>query len=285
MNEVNYSYSFRLGNSKIEVDIGYNFSANEDVGEEKESSSHYHAKHELFFVKNDPVQIQDSNGQKEYHNCFVFIPSFHVHNTVKPRAYRILFSTERVGHGVCDFSSFLENYFSGNSIKSFSTDKNVTLYFEDLKTLLTDNSELGRDGAVCALKLIFYSIYRSLSNRRRETRKTKESYLITIENIINKYSLDPTKKVDLECVANELHLGKKQTSRIIYKFFGRSLSELILERRLTIASKLLASTSKSISEIAQETNFHSENYFFLTFKRHFGITPLAYRKRSGNVVI
>ncbi len=281
MTETNFNYTLKLGNTKIEVDIGSSFVADPTSTPTKnEDVSHYHAKHELFLVKDEPVTVIDGEGSHEYKNTFIFIPNFYKHRTVRSTDYRFLFSFTDTGHGYCAFSSFIERFFSSDSIFAFKAEHDLKVYFEDIKHLLHDKSDTGRDAAVCALKLIFYNFYLSFSDTRAESFKGRESYLIIIEKIINSYSLDQTKRVDLDIVAKELHLGKKQTSRIIYKYFGRSLSELVTEKKLAIATNLLLSTDKSVSEIAKESNFHSDNYFFLAFKKAFGVTPLMYRREQ-----
>ena len=281
MTDVNFNYTFRFGNTKFEVDIGSSFSG-DDLKEKRKNKDllHYHAKHELFFVGDYPLTLVTERDTRDYKNCFLFIPHFLKHYTLRLNAFCILFSISDTGQRACEFSSFINRFFSRNCVFSFDRDENIASYLTQLKVLVDDTSETGRDAAISTLKLIFYNIYLKYSEVQNEGYSVRESYLITIENIINSYSLDPTKTVNLECVAKELHLGKKQTSRIIYKYFGKPLSELVLERKLALASTLLRSSDKSMSEIAKETNFHSDNYFFLSFKKVYGITPLAYRKKN-----
>ena len=279
MEDVNFNYTFRLGNTKFEVDIGAAFYRGSSAEYKlPRDISHYHAKHELFFVTDTPLTLVTENERNSYKRCLLFVPNFLKHYALRSNDYRILFSISDTGRGACEFSSFMKRFFSRDSVFSFELDDKLTFCLEQLKNLLDDQSETGREAAISALKLTFYNIYKKCSDVQDEGFLTRESYLIIIERIINHHSLDPTKTVNLESVANELHLGKKQTSRIIYKYFGKSLSDLVLEKKLAFASTLLRSTDKSMSEIAKEANFHSDNYFFLSFKRVYGITPLAFRK-------
>ncbi len=43
---------------------------------------------------------------------------------------------------------------------------------------------------------------------------------------------------------------------------------------------LLTETNRSVCEIAYDCGFHDSNYFSALFSRHFGISPLKFRKRS-----
>lgn len=55
--------------------------------------------------------------------------------------------------------------------------------------------------------------------------------------------------------------------------------EYLNEYRLTLAAKMLVSTSKSISEIAQECGFDHQSYFGKQFKARYHMTPASYRKQ------
>jgi len=54
--------------------------------------------------------------------------------------------------------------------------------------------------------------------------------------------------------------------------------EWLNERRLQTACHLLASTSETVSEIAETCGFASPFYFSRVFRRHFGQSPINYRK-------
>ena len=69
-------------------------------------------------------------------------------------------------------------------------------------------------------------------------------------------------------------------AHIVKKYYGKSLSQVINDEKLGYASYLLTATSLPISDVAIQSNFHSDNYFFQKFKDHFGETPLQYRKSS-----
>ena len=54
--------------------------------------------------------------------------------------------------------------------------------------------------------------------------------------------------------------------------------EWLNQRRLQMASQYLSSTRKTISEIAAMCGFSDQFYFSRVFRRHFGQSPLRYRK-------
>lgn len=60
---------------------------------------------------------------------------------------------------------------------------------------------------------------------------------------------------------------------------GRTLHSVIIEEKLRIASRWLIYTNASIEQIAFEVGFSSRNHFCTAFKKQFGRTPLAFRKK------
>jgi AraC-like DNA-binding protein len=54
--------------------------------------------------------------------------------------------------------------------------------------------------------------------------------------------------------------------------------EWLNQRRLQVACQQLASTSKTITEIAEASGFATPYYFSRVFRQHFGQSPLQYRK-------
>ena len=281
----NFNYTFKFGGVKFSVDIGGSFSASamteEDRSSRRAKLPHYHAKYEMFFIGDEPVTLHTDAGCESYSSCVLCIPPFLSHFVERSSDYVLLFSFEIKETKRRDFARFTEGFFTSSGVFSFPTSSSYAFYFERLLKAISLENSLAVEAASSILGLLFFSIYTENSERILRDYSAKESYLITIESIINSYSLSPTKEVTLDTVAEQLHLGKKQTSRVIYKYFGKSLAELINEKKLVVASNLLLTTDKPISEIAKEANFNSENYFFIQFKKAFGTTPLYFRKNQG----
>ena len=284
----NKNYTFKFGSAKLDVDVSKMYINNPSTPRQITNTynhfvPHYHAKHELFFVGNEPITIFDGETMREFSNCIVCVPPFFHHYSIRAKDRRILFSFETKDLVLCEFSRFLSTFFSASEIFSFTTDKSIEPYLSSLDEYLTQSNELGKEASEAVLKIIFYNIYTSNAKESEDDFSIKESYLIIIEKVINSYSLNPAMEVNLDTVASELHLGTRQASRIIYKYFKKTLAELVTEKRLSVAVNLLRNTDMSISEIAKAANFKSENYFFLQFKRAYGMTPLHYRKNSRAV--
>lgn len=81
--------------------------------------------------------------------------------------------------------------------------------------------------------------------------------------------------------ATKLALTTSAFSKKIKKQFGKSPSQLIQERVILEAKKLLHLTHKSVKEIAFELGFEDEFYFSRYFKKGTELSPLHYREQVG----
>ena len=88
-------------------------------------------------------------------------------------------------------------------------------------------------------------------------------------------------KAGEETLAQQLHLSKRQLARVLHKHYGMGFQEKLLQARMDHASWLLRTTKKRIGQVADAVGYASESAFYQAFRRHYGITPQAYRKKSN----
>ena len=177
-----------------------------------------------------------------------------------------------------DFSDFLKCFESSTAMQVLETDSYIMSCLQELSNIMNLASSVSEEIIVAILKLIFYKMYALNSNKQGDTiSSTSDSYITKIERIISYFQND----INLQTVADLLHLSTKQTSRIILKTYGKPLSQLLSEKRLDVACYLLRYTDKSISEIVEYINFPSESYFYLQFKKTYGCTPYKYKKMEN----
>lgn len=85
--------------------------------------------------------------------------------------------------------------------------------------------------------------------------------------------------------ASKLAMTSGTLSKKIKKEFGKTPTQLIQERVVLEAKKLLHLTQKSVKEIAFELNFKDEFYFSRYFKKSVGFSPLHYRENVGISIV
>lgn len=100
----------------------------------------------------------------------------------------------------------------------------------------------------------------------------------TVEFIHNNYA-DNLKIADL---AAKIHLSVTQLDRRMRKVFKLTTSQFIRKTRLEAAARLLTSTQKPISQIAQECGYSDQSAFTRQFRSTVGLAPGAYRTSAKN---
>ena len=99
-------------------------------------------------------------------------------------------------------------------------------------------------------------------------------------NIIQKvleYVQKNVQYADLKSAAEHCGLSYSYLSRIFKRVMKKSFSEYVNYIRVTEAQRLLASTEKSITEIAQDVGFSTASHFIDTFKNQVHSTPSKFR--------
>ena len=81
-----------------------------------------------------------------------------------------------------------------------------------------------------------------------------------------------------QTIAKEFGYHHVYLGEIFKSETGTTLHSVITEERLRIASRMLIYTNHSVEEIAVASGFSSRNRFCTVFKKHFGTTPLSYRR-------
>jgi AraC-like DNA-binding protein len=76
-------------------------------------------------------------------------------------------------------------------------------------------------------------------------------------------------------------MSERHTSRIFRQSKGTSIQKYLIQLRLSIAQQRLIEQTQSISEIAYSLGYKNAQHFSTIFHKHTGMTPSAYRSKSG----
>lgn len=85
--------------------------------------------------------------------------------------------------------------------------------------------------------------------------------------------------------ASALNLSPSAFSKKTKQLFGKTPTQLIQDRVVLEAKKLLHLTRKSVKEIAASLNFDDEFYFSRYFKKTVGLSPSLYREEVGISIV
>ncbi len=273
------NYKFKINNVLITVDVDNSFSkVNHPYKADIMSYiryQHYHMIHELFFIKDSPLSVFSSDKTVKYDNCAVCIPPKLNHLSFREKGYRILFAYTCDDKNTSNFAKFMKSLSDFPTPRKLETDEVIMVYMQELAKVLSSKTSVNDEIVVALLKLIFYKLYKlNTTNQNEIVHSSNQSYILKIDAMINQYQKD----INLQTIADVLHLSTKQASRIIIKTYKKSLSVLLTEKRLNVACLLLRYTDYTISEIVEYINFPSESYFYQQFKKAYGCTPYKYKK-------
>lgn len=84
--------------------------------------------------------------------------------------------------------------------------------------------------------------------------------------------------LSVNSIADEVHMSAAYLSKLFKQLTSKSIPDYISEVRLTKSKELLKSTDMSINIITQKTGFTNSSYFYMVFKKEFGITPSQFRQ-------
>ena len=98
---------------------------------------------------------------------------------------------------------------------------------------------------------------------------------LQLEEYLEENFRNPITEEDL---ARHMHLSKRQVSRVLRGFYGKSFRKLLVEMRLQEAARLLRRTDLPVEEIAVRVGYTSLSGFYTAFRKMHGKAVGNYRK-------
>lgn len=90
-----------------------------------------------------------------------------------------------------------------------------------------------------------------------------------------------SEKISLSDIASEVHANPTYLSRKFHEEVGVAFSEYLIQYRIHTAKRLLmANPNWTISDVAENSGFSSQNYFSTLFRKIEGISPKEYREKE-----
>lgn len=126
-----------------------------------------------------------------------------------------------------------------------------------------------------AIIATIHRYYSSLSvSKHSETgNRIVDKFLVLLES----YCLEEKK---LDFYAKEMNVTAKYLSYVISHVTGKRACTWIAESVIENVNKRLLSTTNSIHEVAEYAGFDHPSEFCRFYRRHTGMTPMAYRKQN-----
>lgn len=179
-------------------------------------------------------------------------------------------------------TNFIVNTLRNDNTKGqfllFKTDNilPITNILENLiYSIITDKSfdEQNINKKLMGLLFMYLSNYTSALKEN-----SKVNYKEVMGKTILNYIETNYKNATLSEITNQLNSSVSQISRFIKNKFGKNFKELLQEKRLQIAVKLLQETNLSISDIVLNIGYENNSYFHRKFRETYHMSPAEYRK-------
>ena len=187
------------------------------------------------------------------------------------------------------FSTFLQNghylaqfsFFKGNAADSVcqlpvSIHTQITQLFESMLAEINGGKEQNVDVIRLRLLELFILIDRSCTSKKaRSIPRQKLTLLNSFQQLIdNNYK---TLKLPKE-YAELLYVTPNHLNALCQDLLGKTAGDLIRDRVLLEAKRLLTNADLNVAQIAYELNFQDNSYFNRFFKKEVGMTPEEFRK-------
>lgn len=85
--------------------------------------------------------------------------------------------------------------------------------------------------------------------------------------------------VPLQRLAEKVALNKTYMCTLFKQETDMTIGQYMIVERMNAARELLVNSSDRVYEVANAVGYEDVDYFTMVFKKHFGLTPVEYRKR------
>lgn len=110
----------------------------------------------------------------------------------------------------------------------------------------------------------------------------KQDYLARMNRVIDYVDEHLEQDLPLSSLCRIAHFSPFHFHRIFKAVVGETTNRYVQRRRVEkAAARILYHPDESITDIAFDCGFSSSQFFANVFKKHFGISPKAYRKKYG----
>ena len=114
---------------------------------------------------------------------------------------------------------------------------------------------------------------------RTQQRDSDDAEVQLYRRFVDVLERDFARHHDVGHYADALRVPAAALSRALSHVTGRATKEHITDRVMLEAARLLRFTDLSVGEIAFRVGLDDQMYFSRAFKRHYGVSPRAYRDR------
>ncbi|MBO5214078.1 MAG: helix-turn-helix transcriptional regulator [Clostridia bacterium] len=238
---------------------------------------HWHPETELVAVRRGTLRLTlDGSVVTLKEGQFILIPSGTVHSGIP--------SDCRYECAVFDRRAVL-NIFKGScylQVKQFFLTPAILPPSPALERWMNalEKQETGFEAEVLSAFYALISQWMKNPPNKLPALPCRKSRLVPFEQAVLYLQEHYKEQITLKDIAKASELSEKYFGEYFKNLTGETPVQYLNKYRIEQSAEALKEDEKSVTEIALECGFNDLSYFIKTFRRHYGISPGAYRKQQ-----
>lgn len=250
---------------------------------------HYHDAYEIFFMVDGARYMAFNEVRQAIHRGDIFIAQPFVphrsmlHEEGYYKRYTLNFSNADLSDFFTDEEITAVTNHLTTGVYHLTADQTAEIerFLERITTYHRRLSDLGRKMTVMEIFQALDYINSLLQNQNISSGVTTEniSGMPTTVSLAMNYAKEHYREdINLDMVADYVHLSKSQFCRVFQNTTGTSFMQYLNSYRLTQAHMLISHSDKPLHTIAAETGFYSTEHMTRTFQKIHKISPSQWRR-------
>ncbi len=166
------------------------------------------------------------------------------------------------------------------SLRQYSINPDQPVYAEkgmlsDLAGRIWREYKVMDQSSPLAIEGLMLELLAGLARRKTEKSSKLPAWLRQARDHLHDCCMEP---IGLQQLAGFAGVHPSHLARLFRQHFGYTVGEYQRRLRLDRAIRELVASDKTLSEIAISTGYYDQSHFSQAFRRHTGMTPLAYQK-------
>jgi len=256
---------------------------------EKAAIAHSHSYYQIiWFFEDTGTHCIDFETYTIKKNMIFFISKDRIHafdDNLNIHGWLIHFNESFFMH--TDVDVFLKyNIFNSQENPCYSIDhetaETASLYIQLMQKELLKRNLFGYEDSIrFSLKSLLINLERVHQKNQQKQLSFNNHYELQFAEYKELVEENYQKGFTVQAYADLLHISSKTLNTITKKIVHKSASQVITDRIILQAKRLLKFTSLQIGEIGFRIGFEDPSYFVKYFKRHVGNSPNSYRNQAS----
>lgn len=236
---------------------------------------------DLYSKNSKDSNIKKTEYLKESH-CLISFPfsKSHYTDSTKNLAFRNIYMDESEFEECCNFvdPKLYNELCSLEYAPTFKLSSPAVIFYAEQMTFLVGEEKTTNKDMI--LKSLVCSILAQYVKCKTEAHIFPNWINALLRNLDDEEFIS----LSVEQMVQTTNYSHGYVNREFKKYLGCSIKQFVIRKKLSLATVMLATTTLSTQEIADNLNFSTVSNFINFFKIRYNITPAKYRKNYGSAI-